>query len=128
MTISAIFYWGLIEAALALIASCLPTLSVLAKHRAVQSVINSARSAISLRSIRSHGSNSHSSGSRGSRRAGATQRHHVGGQGTDTSLLRGEPEAQITSDIRGEIAEPQRTLQPGTIRIKHELNTEENIV
>jgi len=46
-------YWALLEAGLALIAACLPSLSVLFAKRSLASVISSVRSALSLRSLRS---------------------------------------------------------------------------
>ena len=45
-------YWSLLEAGLALIAACLPSLSVLFAKRSLASVISSVRSALSLRSLR----------------------------------------------------------------------------
>ncbi|KAL2043609.1 hypothetical protein N7G274_003916 [Stereocaulon virgatum] len=56
LTITAISYWSMIEAGLAVIAVCLPTLQTLLTRGSVQSLVASVRSAISLRSMRLHSS------------------------------------------------------------------------
>lgn len=56
VTITTILYWSMIEAGLAIIASCLPTLQALFVKGSLQSMVASIRSMISLQSIRSHSS------------------------------------------------------------------------
>jgi len=55
-TNSTLFYWTMIEAGIALIACCLPTLKPLVIGRRLSSVIASVRGVISLPSVRSQGS------------------------------------------------------------------------
>ena len=51
-------YWSTLEAGLALIAACLPTLSYLFNGFSLQSAVRSVRSALSLGSMRSTGKSS----------------------------------------------------------------------
>lgn len=53
VTVSTILYWSMIEAGLAIIAACLPTLQFLVRKVSIDSMVNSVRSALSLRSMRS---------------------------------------------------------------------------
>ena len=55
VTISTVMYWYMVEAGVAQIAPCLPTLQSLAGHRSLHAVVQSLRSLISLPST-SHGS------------------------------------------------------------------------
>ena len=117
------------EAGLALIASCLPTLNVLANQRALQSAIDSVRSAISLQSIRLRGSPaSHSSGRRGSSGTVQGQYNKLDGPGAYPLLLRRDAMAEITNDVQSEIKEPSLTLSPGTIRVQREFETATDLV
>ncbi|PQE30284.1 plasma membrane Pth11 protein [Rutstroemia sp. NJR-2017a WRK4] len=65
LTLGTIYYWGIIEASLALIAYCLPTLKTLVSPQGLQSAVASVRSAISLQSLQNIRSNN-SKGSKGS--------------------------------------------------------------
>ncbi len=53
VTVSTILYWSMIEAGLAIIAACLPTLQFLIRKVSLDSVVSSVRSALSLHSMRS---------------------------------------------------------------------------
>lgn len=53
VTVSTILYWSMIEAGLAIIAACLPTLQFLVRKVSLDSIVNSVRSALSLQSMRS---------------------------------------------------------------------------
>jgi hypothetical protein len=55
-TNSTLFYWGMIEAGIALIACCLPVLKPLVSDKGVGSVVASIRSRVTLRSNRSNAS------------------------------------------------------------------------
>ena len=53
VTVSTILYWSMIEAGLAVIAACLPTLQFLIRKVSLDGMISSVRSALSLQSMRS---------------------------------------------------------------------------
>ncbi|KAF7879466.1 hypothetical protein EAF04_000662 [Stromatinia cepivora] len=53
LTLSTVFYWSQIEAGLALVACCLPTLKPLVSPQGIASVVASLRSVISLQSLQS---------------------------------------------------------------------------
>ena len=59
VAVATILYWSMIEAGLAIIASCLPTLQALFIKGSLQSMVATVRSMISVLSLRSH--NSHGS-------------------------------------------------------------------
>ena len=56
VTVSTILYWSMIEAGLAIIAVCLPTLQFLARKASIDSMLHSLRSAFSLKSMLSQNS------------------------------------------------------------------------
>ena len=66
----------MIEAGLAIIASCLPTLQTLVAKDSIQSMVASIRSAISLESLRSHSS-------RGSKKSRMGRRPYLGVDGIE---------------------------------------------
>lgn len=58
VTVSTILYWYMIEAGLAIIAACLPSLQFLIRKVSLDRMIRSVRSALSLQSTRSQNSQS----------------------------------------------------------------------
>jgi hypothetical protein len=118
-TISTIFYWGMIEAGLALIACCLPVLKPLVTERGVQSVINSVRSAISLQSL-PNGSNG-SKGSKGSRPSKTASYAKMEGD-VDSELLRGDAIIEMNTSNASHVQQPKQTLEPGKIRVQRDVH------
>ena len=65
VTISTLLYWSMIEAGLAIIAACLPTLRVLFSKVSFDTLVRNLRSALSLTSLRSQPSQPSQSQSQG---------------------------------------------------------------
>ncbi|PQE29624.1 plasma membrane Pth11 protein [Rutstroemia sp. NJR-2017a BBW] len=97
LTLGTICYWAIIEASLALIACCLPTLKTLVSTQGLQSAVASVRSAISLQSLQNIRPNN-SKGSEGSRN--------------------GTKRPDVYTEIEGGASNVAFSGDPGTIEMK----------
>ncbi|TVY58429.1 hypothetical protein LSUE1_G008188, partial [Lachnellula suecica] len=122
VSISPLFYWGEIEAGLALIASCLPTLKPLLSEQGIKSAINSVRSAISLDSIH-NGLSANTSPK--SYEASAYDKLEPGS--TEPTPLRGDTVMELKSSAT-HMSEPERVLEMGRVRARREVSMREDIV
>jgi len=119
-------YWSLVEASLAVVSACLPTIRPLFHGMSPESVIRSIRSRISLHSIHSRGSKD-SKGSKGSKYVKPTEdqastssqvgfRNHEEGPDVDSSFDvygAGQNRNQLQTQVKGiELGEiPQAHLE-----------------
>lgn len=108
----------MLEAGLALIACCLPTLKSLITKQGLQSAVNSVRSAVSLHSI--NPASSH--GSTGSRNIKAGNGYAMFEHGaSDTGPLRPDDTIEMTNNTTtGEELDP--TPEPGQIRVRKDID------
>lgn len=112
----------MIEAGIATIAICLPTLQSLLSNSSVQSIVASVRSAISLESLRSRASG----GSRGSMRTGTIKQTPYSELHTTASSIHGHAPSNVETVIEGEIERPP--LPPDSIYIRNEFLQKNNAV
>lgn len=99
-------YWAMIEAGLALMACCLPTVSALIRHKSVESAIRSVRSRVSLKSGGGSARSARSARSDPSdtelQHLSHNQSRVYGAQGSnDTHVVSGDPPPALPTDAKG---------------------------
>jgi len=123
-TIATIYYWGMIEAGLALIACSLPSLKVLVSAQGLQSAINSVRSVVSLQSY-NNGTTEGSKVSLGSKSARKNYNNLKPG-GTDQVPLRGDNVMEMNSHI-GYFEAPNQNHEPGSIMVQRDVSVHDTV-
>jgi hypothetical protein len=119
-TISTIFYWGMIEAGLAMIACCLPTLKPLISEHGIQSAIASVRSAISLHSLGNRSMESTSLKNSSSSKKASSYGKIEDGM-VDQGPLRGDTVMEMNASVTHDNI-TKSEIEPGRITVKRDVD------
>jgi hypothetical protein len=123
VSIQTLFYWGEIEAGLALVACCLPTLKpLLGRFKSLSSVI-------SLQYVNSGRSRTENSNSTWTGNHRSNVYNKIDPATTDEGLLRRHVISEWSCGAApGRLEEPERVLKVGEIRVRRESSIREDLV
>lgn len=130
-TVTIAIYWSMIEASLAIVGACLPSLRFLFKFSSAQSLVRSVRSALSLQSLEgSRGSKNSKNSKHSPKQTQLTADKYTKMQDTvsETSRTRIVGENHTLATATGGGAELQNLSRPGEIHVQKSFWREDCIV